>query len=107
MKFSHILYQNLPQDSAIGIDFWCISAETAQRWKNLFAKKQQKLVPTTRNLVDEVWKDQPQAEINPVHVHPLKFSGRSVSDKLKDLRDNLKKENARAIIITTLDEVRL
>nr|GFA88513.1 probable Xaa-Pro aminopeptidase P [Tanacetum cinerariifolium] len=48
---------NLPQDSAIGIDFWCISAETAQRWNNLFAKKQQNLVPTTRNLVDEVWKD--------------------------------------------------
>ncbi|GJY70949.1 probable Xaa-Pro aminopeptidase P [Tanacetum coccineum] len=96
---------NLPQDSAIGIDFWCISAETAQRWKNLFAKKQQNLIPTTRNLVDEVWKDQPQAEINPVHVHPVKFSGRSVSDKLKDLRDNLKKENARGIIITTLDEV--
>ncbi|GKB84162.1 probable Xaa-Pro aminopeptidase P, partial [Tanacetum coccineum] len=63
---------------------------------------QQNLVPTTRNLVDEVWKDQPQAEINPV---PVKFSGRSVSNKLKDLRDNLKKENARGIIITTLDEV--
>ncbi|XP_024974312.1 probable Xaa-Pro aminopeptidase P [Cynara cardunculus var. scolymus] len=96
---------NLPQDSAIGIDFWCISVETAQKWRSLFAKKQQKLVPTTRNLVDEVWKDQPKAEINPVHVHPLKFSGRSVSDKLKDLRDNLKKEKARGIIITTLDEV--
>ncbi|KAF5765109.1 putative xaa-Pro aminopeptidase [Helianthus annuus] len=95
----------LPEASAIGIDFWCISAETAQKWKSLFAKKQQNLVPTTRNLVDEVWKDQPQAEINPVHVHPLKFSGRSVSDKLKDLRDNLKKEKARGIIVTSLDEV--
>ncbi|XP_052625345.1 aminopeptidase P1 isoform X1 [Lactuca sativa] len=96
---------NLPQDSAIGIDFWCISVETAQKWRSLFAKNQQKLVPTTKNLVDEVWKDQPQAEMNPVHVHPLKFSGRSVSDKLKDLRDNLRKEKTRGIIITTLDEV--
>ncbi|KAM0057674.1 putative xaa-Pro aminopeptidase [Helianthus debilis subsp. tardiflorus] len=96
---------NLPEDSAVGIDFWCISVETAQKWKSLFAKKQQNLVPTTKNLVDEVWNDQPQAEINPVHVHPLKFSGCSVSDKLKDLRENLKKEKARAIIITTLDEV--
>ncbi|KAL8200469.1 hypothetical protein R6Q57_011808 [Mikania cordata] len=85
---------NLREDSALGIDFWCISVETAQKWKSLFAKKQQNLVPTTRNLVDEVWKDRPQAEINPVHVHPLKFSGCSVSDKLKDLRENLKKENA-------------
>ncbi|KAK1439119.1 hypothetical protein QVD17_04934 [Tagetes erecta] len=96
---------NLPEDSAVGIDFWCISVDTAQKWKSLFAKKQQNLVPTTRNLVDEVWKDQPQAEINPVHVHPLKFSGRSVSDKLRDLRESLKKEKARGIIITTLDEV--
>ncbi|MFS8016511.1 putative xaa-Pro aminopeptidase [Helianthus anomalus] len=96
----------LPEASAIGIDFWCISAETAQKWKSLFAKKQQNLVPTTRNLVDEVWKDQPQAEINPVHVHPLKFSGRSVSDKLKDLRDNLKKEKARGIIVVWLYNVR-
>ncbi|KAI3717129.1 hypothetical protein L1987_68511 [Smallanthus sonchifolius] len=95
----------LPEDSAIGIDFWCISVETAQKWKSLFAKNQQNLVPTTRNLVDEVWKDQPKAEINPVHVLPLKFSGCSVSDKLNDLRDNLEKEKARGIIITSLDEV--
>nr|XP_043606348.1 aminopeptidase P1 [Erigeron canadensis] len=95
----------LPQESAIGIDFWCISVETAQKWKTLFAKKQQSLVPTTTNLVDEVWKDQPQPQFNLVTVHPLKFSGRSVSDKLKDLRDYLKKEKARGIIITTLDEV--
>lgn len=57
------------------------------------------------NLVDEVWENRPQLEVNPVNVHPLEFSGRSVADKLKDLRERMKEEEARAIVIMTLDEV--
>ncbi|PHT54661.1 hypothetical protein CQW23_03147 [Capsicum baccatum] len=96
---------NLPKDAAIGVDPWCISVDTAQKWERAFAKKQQKLVPTARNLVDEVWKDQPPTETNPLIVHPLEFAGRSVADKLKDLREKLVKEKTRAMIITALDEV--
>ncbi|GLT39081.1 hypothetical protein SLA2020_132890 [Shorea laevis] len=96
---------NLPRDAAVGIDPWCVSVDTAQRWELAFAKKQQKLVQTTTNLVDEVWKNRPPAEISPVIVHPLEFAGRSVAEKLKDLRERLAKENARGIIIAALDEV--
>lgn len=96
---------NLPKDAAIGVDPWCISVDTAQKWDRAFAKKQQKLVPTARNLVDEVWKDQPPTETNPLIVHPLEFAGCSVADKLKDLREKLVKEKTRAMIITALDEV--
>ncbi|CAH9088445.1 unnamed protein product [Cuscuta epithymum] len=96
---------NLPKEAAIGVDTWCISVETAHKWECAFAKKQQKLIQTTKNLVDEVWKSRPPAEVNPIMVHPLEFSGSSVSDKLKDLRRKLVQEKARAIIITGLDEV--
>lgn len=96
---------NLPNDAAIGVDPWCISVDTAQKWECAFAKKQQKLVQTSTNLVDDVWKNRPPAEMNPVIVHLLEYSGRSVADKLKDLREKLKQEKACGIIITTLDEV--
>ncbi|KAK7309275.1 hypothetical protein RJT34_05853 [Clitoria ternatea] len=96
---------NLPKDASIGVDPWCISIDTAQRWERAFAEKQQKLVQTTKNLVDEVWINRPPAEINAVVVHPLKFAGRSVEDKLKDLRKKLVQEQARGIIFTALDEV--
>ncbi|KAK9265713.1 hypothetical protein L1049_025307 [Liquidambar formosana] len=96
---------NLPKDAAVGVDPWCVSIDTAQRWERAFSKKQQKLVQTCTNLVDEVWKNRPPMEINPVIVHPLEFSGRSVSDKLKDLREKLIQEKAHGIIITGLDEV--
>jgi len=84
-----------------------VSVETAQKWESAFTKKQQKLVPTSTNLVDQVWKNQPPAETNPVIVHLLEFAGRSVADKLKDLREKFKQEKARGMIITTLDEVSL
>ncbi|CAI9110722.1 OLC1v1010791C1 [Oldenlandia corymbosa var. corymbosa] len=96
---------NLPKASSIGVDPWCVSVDTAQKWERLFSRKDQKLVQTSKNLVDEVWTSRPPLEINPVVVHPLKFSGRSVTEKLKDLREKLVQEKARGIVITTLDEV--
>ncbi|XP_051127098.1 aminopeptidase P1 [Andrographis paniculata] len=96
---------NLSSEAAIGVDPWCISVDTANKWEQAFAKKQQKLIQTTTNLVDEVWTSRPPPETNPVIVHPLEFAGRSVEDKLKDLREKLNQEKARAIIVTTLDEV--
>ncbi|KAG8481627.1 hypothetical protein CXB51_026475 [Gossypium anomalum] len=96
---------NLPREAAIGVDPWCVSVDTAQRWERAFVKNQQKLIQTSSNLVDEVWKNQPPAETNPVIVHPLEFAGRSVAEKLKDLREKLAIEKACGIIITALDEV--
>lgn len=95
----------MPSEAAVGVDFWCVSVDTAQRWERAFAKNQQKLVQTLTNLVDEVWKNRPPAEINPVIDHPLEFAGRSVAEKFKALREKLAKEKARGIIITALDEV--
>ncbi|XP_015067111.1 aminopeptidase P1-like [Solanum pennellii] len=96
---------NLPKDAAIGVDTWCVSVDTAQKWECAFAKKQQKLVQTTRNLVDDVWKNRLPAQANPVIVHPLQFAGQSVAEKLKELRKKLVLGKACAIIITALDEV--
>ena len=96
--------QNLPKDGAIGVDPWCVSVDTAQRWEGAFLKKGQKLVQTSTNLVDEVWRNRPPPQINPVSVHDLKFAGRSVTDKLNDLRVKLTQEKARGIVITALDE---
>lgn len=105
MNFYDVLCQNLPKDASIGIDPWCVSVETAQKWECALSNKQQKLVQTLTNLVDEVWKNRPQPELNLVTVHPLEFAGRSVADKLKDLREKLTEEKARGIVIATLDEV--
>lgn len=82
-----------------------MSVDTAQRWEQAFAKKQQKLVQTSTNLVDEIWSNRPPAGLNLVVIHPLEYAGRSVPDKLKYLREKLTEVQARGIIFTALDEV--
>lgn len=96
---------NLDKDATIGVDPWCLSVDTAHRWEKAFMKKGQKLVQLERNLVDEVWRDRPLPEISPICIHPLEFAGRSVEEKIDDLRVKLDKEKAKAIVITALDEV--
>lgn len=96
---------NLPCDAAVGTDPWCVSVDTAQRWEQAFSKKKQKLIQLSENLVDKVWKDRPVEEILPVIVQPIKFAGRSVAEKLKDLRVKLFEAEAAGIVVTALDEV--
>ncbi len=98
--------QNLSDEAVIGINPWCISVDTAQRYEHAFSKKHQTLFQLSSDLVDEVWKDRPLANTQPV-VHPVEFAGCSVTGKLKELRKKLLHEKARGIIIAALDEVLL
>ncbi|KAK8943319.1 hypothetical protein KSP40_PGU018289 [Platanthera guangdongensis] len=96
---------NLQRDAAIGVDPWCVSVDTAHRWIQAFSKNKQNLIQLPVNLVDVIWKGRPAAEIQPVTLQPLEFAGRTVAEKLKDLRERLAREKACGIVITALDEV--
>lgn len=58
-----------------------------------------------QNLVDILWKDRPSPPKTSTRVQPESLAGRSVSQKLKELREALEKEKAGALVVTALDEV--
>jgi Xaa-Pro aminopeptidase len=97
--------QNLLDGAVIGIDSWCISVDCAERYEQAFLKKNQMLLELSSDLIDEVWKERPPNDALPVNVHPVEFTGRSVAEKIKELREKLQHEKATAIVITALDEV--
>ncbi|XP_062182262.1 aminopeptidase P1-like [Phragmites australis] len=96
---------NMSDEAIIGINPWCISVDTAQRYEQAFSKEHQMLFHLSSDLVDEIWKDRPPVKALPVVVHPVEFAGRSVSEKIKELREKLLHEKAYGIITTALDEV--
>ncbi|EEE66177.1 aminopeptidase P1 [Oryza sativa Japonica Group] len=96
---------NLSDEAVIGINPWCISVDTAQRYEHAFSKKHQTLFQLSSDLVDEIWKDRPPVNALPVFVQPVEYAGCSVTEKLKELREKLQHEKARGIIIAALDEV--
>ncbi|KAF5332129.1 hypothetical protein D9611_008071 [Ephemerocybe angulata] len=63
-------------------------------------------VPLEKNLVDEVWAgDRPAKPHNPVFYLDEKYSGRSFQDKVSSPREEIKKENGKALVVVMLDEV--
>lgn len=65
-----------------------------------------KIVPLTRNLVDDMWPSRPEIPQNPVKLHPVSLAGESVESKLGRVRKNIMEESkADAIVISALDQI--
>jgi Xaa-Pro aminopeptidase len=61
--------------------------------------------PILQNLVDKIWDKRPAPLQTPVFVHPLDKSGRTHQEKLKEIRAELVKEGADALVVAALDEI--
>lgn len=58
------------------------------------------------NPVDVAWgQDRPPPPFSHVYAHPLRYAGRTVSDKCDGIRTTLTKEGADVLLVTMLDEV--
>lgn len=99
------LYQNIAPKSRIGIDGSLITADDAQDISAELNKVGSQLVPLEHNLVDAIWSDRPARPHEPVFVLGEEYAGRSVSDKIRELRDELKKKSVRGFVANMLDEV--
>lgn len=58
------------------------------------------------NLVDVIWGDsRPPVPTSPFHVHPLKYAGVSVADKIAKIRSEMKEKGATLSVFSTLDDI--
>lgn len=55
--------------------------------------------------MDPIWKDKPAPPKHKAFVHPIKYSGKSHQDKLKQIREELKKSESNALVVSALDEI--
>jgi Xaa-Pro aminopeptidase len=85
----------------VGVDPTIITAGDARKLADKIRKKGGRdLKPVTENLVDVVWgKDRPVRPNKPVMVHPIEFSGKSIANKLTELRKELDKKKCSAFIV--------
>ena len=69
------------------------------------AQRKRTLPPPGSNLVDAIWTDQPPIPQRPVRVHPVKFAGVAVPEKLTAVRELVEKERASSLVVMAMDEV--
>ncbi|KAJ8595569.1 Creatinase/aminopeptidase [Rhizopogon salebrosus TDB-379] len=101
------LSKYLEQGTRIGIDPTLISALDAGSLKKSLELRNSELVSLQQNPVDIVWgKDRPIHPRNKVFSLDVKYAaGETFQSKLRRLREEIKKKNAVASVVTLLDEV--
>lgn len=99
------LSKNLPPDSIIGADPRVLSNTDWSELNKKLESTNQKLLPVNINLVDLIWKDKSSRRSSPLECLPLKITGRSVADKLQEVRIKMQEERATVLLLSSLDEI--
>lgn len=82
----------------------CVVVDAESLTKQLSAKSSQ-LISLPDNPVDAIWDKRPPRPANKVFHLDEKYSGQSHSDKVTKIREELRKQKAKALVVTMLDEV--
>lgn len=92
----------LPEGGTVGMDAWVNSTksvmQTAQELHGL-------TLETGFNPAAALWADRPPLPSSPIEVHPQEFAGRSVSEKLDDIRKAMHLSHADGLIVPALDDI--
>lgn len=75
-------------------------------WTDLITKLEAKNIDLVDvPLLDQVWTEKPTPSKNPVFVHPVEFAGKSVAEKLQNIRQKMDDAGATVHLISSLDDV--
>ncbi len=102
----------------VGMDAYVHAASFAKELNEAFdaaAKDMEGDVPPTiaaidtldgkQNLVDSIWEGRPDLPKNPFRVHPMKYAGMSVQDKVTKIRSEMTEKKATMTVFSALDDI--
>ncbi len=95
----------LKKGQTLGMDPTVVSVAVAEDFERQLGPRGIKVKFLTRNLVQELWQDRPEAILAPITTHALKFSGESTASKLQRVRACMKEVGAKAHVFCALDQI--
>lgn len=104
---SEYLLTALNHNAIVGIDPFLHSAESMEKLqKALMDGKNITIKNLSKNPIDSIWtEDRPAPPLGAVRVHPLKYAGKSVRQKLLDLRSAMAENSVGHLVSAALDEI--
>lgn len=95
---------NLTQGSVVGFDGRVMNVNDANKYKQAFMRHDIKMV-TDKDLVGRIWDDRPALPCTETFHYDEKYAGKSISEKLTQVREAMKGYNCRSHIVTKIDEI--
>ena len=98
------IISEIPKHGTVAVNALATSNTNWEMLQEKLSAKDIKLVD--HPLLKEIWTERnPGAKKNPVFVHPVERAGKSVAQKLSDIRQKMEDLNASVHIISSLDDV--
>lgn len=98
------IVSNLTQGSVVGFDGRVMNVNDANKYKQAFMMHDIKMV-TDKDLVGRIWDDRPALPCTETFHYDEKYAGKSISEKLTQVREAMKGYNCRSHIVTKIDEI--
>ena len=98
------IVSNLTQGSVVGSDGRVMNVNDANKYKQAFMMHDIKMV-TDKDLVGRIWDDRPALPCTETFHYDEKYAGKSISEKLTQVREAMKGYNCRSHIVTKIDEI--
>lgn len=98
------LKKNLEDGSVIGFDGKTYSYNQFKTMKET-VKKKNFTFKVDRDLIEEVWEQRPTMPKKEIFIHDMKYSGQSIEDKLKVVREKMAEASVTGYVIASLDDI--
>lgn len=98
------LKEKLEAGASVGIDGKVFSTSEAQGLQEAL-KASGITLQSIDDPMDKIWAERPPMPEAPAFIHELKYAGRSIEEKLADIRKEMQQVGAEALLISALDEI--
>ncbi|MGN0027330.1 MAG: aminopeptidase P family protein [Clostridium sp.] len=95
---------NVKENEVLGFDGKVFSVNQYDGYLNI-AKENNFNINMRNDLLDSIWEERPQLPKNKIFLHDEKYAGKSASEKLGEVRKNMKAKNADYFILSSLDDI--
>lgn len=96
------LKEELPQDGEMGICGMITSMKMIRQLEKIFDEK--KITIKDVDLIAPIWKERPLLPNTEAWILDIKYAGKNPSEKIAQLREVLKKEQADGMLVSRLDD---
>lgn len=103
-SIAQFLSSELKAGDAVGIDASVFSTRGALTLKEELAPAGIAL-RSVADPIEAIWKDRPAIPQDPIALHDLRYAGKPMEEKLRDIRTALQQQGAEAIFVSALDEI--
>lgn len=96
--------KNIKENETLGFDGSCYSTN---QYKELLkiVKKNNFNINMDKDLLEEIWSDRPSLPEDKIFVHDEKYCGKSVKEKLSEVRKYMKENKVQNYLLTSLDDI--